>query len=212
MSGEFVTATTRRSRGVLFGSVVLGMTLLTAPMVHADTQDEPAPEVEPLGFGPENVIYLIGDGMGFNQIDVASLYEHGTANYQFHADPDSGEVEHVDGEASQVYQNFPVQAAVATYQDGHTYESEEAWADFDWRLEEPQDSAATATALATGVRTYNAAIGVDPDGTPVPNLTERAQDLDKASGVVSSVPFSHATPGAFVAHNLDRNEIGRAHV
>lgn len=199
-------ATTRRSRSVLFGSVVLGMTLVTAPMVHADTQDDLPPEAEPLGFGPENVIYLVGDGMGFNQVDVASLYEHGTANYQFHADPDTGEVEHVDGEASQVYQNFPVQAAVATYQDGQTYESEEAWADFDWRLEEPPDSAATATALSTGVRTYNAAIGVDPDGTPVRNLTERAQELDKASGVVSSVPFSHATPGAFVAHNLDRND------
>lgn len=182
------------------------MAIATAPMVHADTHDSPPSDIEPLGFGPENVIHLIGDGMGFNQVDTASLYQHGTANYQFRADPETGEIEHLDGEASQVYENFPVQAAMATYQDGHTYDPEAAWESFEWVLETPPDSAATATALATGVRTYNAAIGVDPDGLPVKNLTERAQELDKASGVVTSVPLSHATPGSYVAHNLDRND------
>lgn len=194
-----------RSRRVLFGSAVAAIALGAAPIAHADTAGGMPSEIEPLGFGPDNVIHLIGDGMGFNQVDAASLYQYGTTNYQFQADPDTGEIEHLPGEASQVYENFPVQAAMATYQDGHTYDPDAAWSDFEWVLEDPPDSAATATALATGVRTYNGAIGVDPDGLPVRNLTERAQEVDRASGVVSSVAFSHATPGSYVAHNLHRN-------
>jgi alkaline phosphatase len=37
------------------------------------------------------------------------------------------------------------------------------------------DSAAGATAYASGVRTYNGAIGVDAKGRPVPTLLERAR-------------------------------------
>ncbi|USQ79822.1 hypothetical protein NF556_19900 [Ornithinimicrobium faecis] len=36
--------------------------------------------------GPKNVIYLVGDGMSFNQVDTGSLYGHGTSNYQARVD------------------------------------------------------------------------------------------------------------------------------
>ena len=157
------------------------------------------------GFGPRNVIFLIGDGMGYNQVDTASLYQHGVAYHQAAVDPESGQSIPQPGEATQVYQRFPVQLGMATYQHGHHYDPRRAWGSFGWVLNTPPDSAATATALATGVRTYNAAIGVDVGGMPVRNLTERAQELGKASGVVSSVPFTHATPASFVAHNEHRN-------
>lgn len=178
---------------------------LASPVGAQSTGAAANGEAGPQGFGPKNVIFLIGDGMGYHQIDTASLYEHGVGYSQFAADPATGEVENLPGEATQVYQNFPVQVGAATYQDGNLYDPARAWGDFDWVLNSPPDSAATATALATGVRTYNAAIGVGPEKEPVRNLTERAQELGKASGVVSSVPFSHATPSGFVAHNEHRD-------
>jgi alkaline phosphatase len=162
----------------------------------------PAATVPPAA--PRNVIFLVGDGMGFNQIDAASLYEHGVARHQVAVDPGAGCVRRLPGRSSQVYESFPVRLAAATYQDGHSYEPELAWGSFDWVRTVAADSAATATALATGVRTYNGAVGVDPDGEAVGNVTERARELGKAAGVVTSVPFTHATPAAFVAHDEHR--------
>ncbi|MCP2330729.1 alkaline phosphatase [Actinoalloteichus caeruleus] len=165
-----------------------------------------AEHVAPLGFGPKNVIHLISDGMGYNHVDVASLWEHGTTAHQVRVDPDSGTTEHLPATPAQVYEDWPVQLGMSTYHDGHSYEADRAWAGFDYPSEDFTDSSAAGTALATGVRTYNGAIGLAPDRGPVKNLTERAQELGKASGVVSSVPFSHATPAAYVAHNPDRND------
>ncbi|WP_103501056.1 MULTISPECIES: alkaline phosphatase [unclassified Streptomyces] len=186
------------------GIAATGLALtLAAPVSAADEPDDAG--IDPAAFGPKNVIFLIGDGMGFNQIDTASLYEHGVAYNQVAVDPATGDIERQPGRATQVYQHFPVGVAAATFQDGAYYDPAVEWGSFGGPLRNKPDSAATATALATGVRTYNAAIGVDPDGKPVRNLTERAQELGKASGVVTSVPFTHATPASFVAHNAHRN-------
>src|SRR5690625_3498195 len=59
-----VSVTRNRSGRVLFGSIIAVLALGAAPIAHADTDDQTAGEVEPLGFGPDNVIHLIGDGMG----------------------------------------------------------------------------------------------------------------------------------------------------
>ncbi|MFD1507305.1 alkaline phosphatase [Georgenia yuyongxinii] len=77
------------------------------------------------------------------------------------------------------------------------------------------DSAAGATAFATGVRTYNGAIGVDADGHPVPTLLEHARDLGKATGLVTTAQVTDATPAAFGAHVPDRgdhSEIARQYI
>jgi len=74
------------------------------------------------------------------------------------------------------------------------------------------DSAAAATAFASGVRTYNGAIGVDPDTVPVPNVFELAREKNKSTGLVATSSITHATPAAFVAHTASRqmhNEIAR---
>ena len=68
------------------------------------------------------------------------------------------------------------------------------------------DSAGTATALYTGVKTYVGAIGVDIFEESVETLAETALNSGKSTGVVSSVPFSHATPAAAVAHVNQRNK------
>lgn len=67
------------------------------------------------------------------------------------------------------------------------------------------DSGAAATALATGVRTYNGAIGVGLDSTPVENIIEAAYKQGMATGVVTTSSVTHATPAAFVAHSFHRS-------
>lgn len=67
------------------------------------------------------------------------------------------------------------------------------------------DSAAAGTALATGRKTYNGAIGVDPDANPVTNIRERAEKKGKATGVVSTSAITHATPASFIAHKPKRS-------
>ena len=66
------------------------------------------------------------------------------------------------------------------------------------------DSAGTATALYTGVKTYIGAIGVDIYEDSVETLAEAAQSQGKSAGVVSSVPFNHATPAAAISHVNNR--------
>ena len=68
------------------------------------------------------------------------------------------------------------------------------------------DSAAAGTALATGVKTYNKAIAVDPDGNPVRTILEKAQEAGKSVGLVTTVQLAHATPASFAAHNADRDD------
>jgi len=68
------------------------------------------------------------------------------------------------------------------------------------------DSASAATSMTTGIKTYNAAIGVDVEGKPVPTIAHHAQERGYRVGVVSSVPISHATPAAAYAHNVGRDD------
>jgi alkaline phosphatase len=66
------------------------------------------------------------------------------------------------------------------------------------------DSAAAATAMASGVKTYNGAIGVDSEKRPVPTLVELARAGGLATGVVVTCSVTHATPAAFLAHQDSR--------
>ena len=68
------------------------------------------------------------------------------------------------------------------------------------------DSSAAGTALATGTKIDNNALGQDPDGNPTPNLTEWAHAAGFGTGVATSVGVNHATPASFVAHTPSRND------
>jgi alkaline phosphatase len=66
------------------------------------------------------------------------------------------------------------------------------------------DSAAGATAIASGVKTYNGAIGVDKTGKPVKTILEEAESLGLSTGLVVTSSITHATPACFYAHQKDR--------
>jgi len=62
------------------------------------------------------------------------------------------------------------------------------------------DSAASGTAMASGTKTYNGAIGVDTSQVDIKNISEVVAELGWSTGVVSTSSITHATPASFYAH------------
>jgi alkaline phosphatase len=136
----------------------------------------------------KNIILMISDGCGYNAILATDLYQFGAIK------------------GKQAYQEFPLQSWVSTYSaDGLGYDPAQAWKDFKYVESGATDSAAAATAMATGVKTYNSAIGVDVNRHPLRTIAQQAETTGRSTGVITTVPFSHATPAGFVAHNENRN-------
>ena len=62
------------------------------------------------------------------------------------------------------------------------------------------DSAASATSIASGKRTYNKAIGVNDDKVPLKNIVEYAQEMGMSTGLIATSSITHATPASFATH------------
>jgi len=67
------------------------------------------------------------------------------------------------------------------------------------------DSAAAATALATGYKTVNGAISMLPNGTILTTVLEVAEEQGMSTGIVTTTRVTHATPACFMAHISSRN-------
>ncbi len=193
--------TTGRSRRLIVMSTVAGVALGATPAVAASAETDAVPT-------PKNVIVLISDGGGYNQFDAARLYETGRSYQQVEVTPNAGTATKVPGTKSEVYDDFAVQIAQSHYSAGGraAYEPEKAWGDFSWVASGATDSAAAGTALGTGVKTTNGTLGFAADGTRLLTVGEQALDAGKKVGLVTSVPFNHATPAGFIAHNKSRND------
>ena len=70
--------------------------------------------------------------------------------------------------------------------------------------EDITDSASGATAFASGIKTYNGAVGVADDSTEVKNLVEIVSLQNIKTGVISTSSIQHATPASFYAHAINR--------
>jgi len=157
-----------------------------AKLIIAWLTSQPLPPAPPKPEPPKNVIILISDGMGYNHMDATSYYQYGELGHQ-------------------VYESFPYKFGMSTYEvDDQGYNPQFAWTMPGYVQQGYTDSAAAATAMSTGVKTYNGAIGMGPDRNLLKHLFEYAEEQGKMSGVVSSVQLSHATPAGFVAHNVAR--------
>lgn len=198
------------TRGFLTLSLA-GATALASCLLPAHAADSPVK-------APKNVIYLIGDGMGYNFLDLHNAYHTGKVHYQVETGGDNkakSATELNAPEPAEGFQSWDHLAMQTHWAQGTPYDSQLSWGNFEWNKNNPTDSAAAGTAMATGTKTYNAGVGVDLDENPLENLSQRAKAQGKAAGVVSSVQFSHATPAAFSAHNVSRNnyqEIAREQV
>ncbi|MEP5613383.1 MAG: alkaline phosphatase [Cyclobacteriaceae bacterium] len=67
------------------------------------------------------------------------------------------------------------------------------------------DSAAGATAFASGQKSYNGAIGVNSDTVSIPTIVEIAKKKNVSSGVVATSSITHATPACFYSHVKSRS-------
>ena len=124
--------------------------------------------------GPKYVFFMIGDGMGINQVYGAQNYNQVTG----------------DGPKFINFTQFPVRTMVTTFSSSSLV----------------TDSAAGGTALSTGVKTYNGAIGLDPDHKPITSICVWAHNKGFGTGVATTVGVNHATPAAFYGHADNRNE------
>jgi alkaline phosphatase len=68
------------------------------------------------------------------------------------------------------------------------------------------DSASSATSITTGKKAINGAINVDPDSQQLVPIARELQAQGWSVGVVTSVPFCHATPAAAYANNVSRSD------
>ncbi len=66
------------------------------------------------------------------------------------------------------------------------------------------DSAASATALSSGHKSYNGAIAVDTNKKPVKTMLEIAKEKGMITALVATSQINHATPASFAAHNESR--------
>lgn len=71
------------------------------------------------------------------------------------------------------------------------------------------ESAAGATALATGSKTNNYVLGLDPQGKRLESVLDLAQQRGMATGVISTARITHATPAAFFGHVPHRDQEGK---
>lgn len=122
------------------------------------------------------VFFFIGDGMGVNQVNGTEMYL---------ADKEEGRI----GTRRLLFGSFPVAGMATTFSASNSI----------------TDSSAGGTALATGTKTYNGAIGVDVDKQALRSVAYRAQASGKKVGIATSVSVDHATPAAFYAHQENRN-------
>ncbi len=124
---------------------------------------------------PKNIIMIVGDGMG---------PAYTTAYRYFNDDPTTAEIEQSVIDKHYVGSSSTYPAKVSGY---------------------ITDSAAAATALATGVKTYNDAISVDTNKKPLLTVLEWAKQQGKRTGVVVTSQINHATPASYLSHNENRN-------
>lgn len=94
-----------------------------------------------------------------------------------------------NGEESLSISSMPYKSLVSTY-------SESAFV---------TDSAASATALATGYRTNNGRISMTTSGEDLTTVLEVAEEHDLSTGIVTNTRITHATPACFVAHMNSRS-------
>lgn len=71
------------------------------------------------------------------------------------------------------------------------------------------DSAASATAMGTGIKTRNGYVGRDPQARDVENIFSLVKKTGRRTGIVTDVSISHATPAGFAAHADHRTQTNR---
>lgn len=131
--------------------------------------------------GVRNVIIIVADGMGFQQVALLNAYAKYAPNSIYRARGRRTALEAM------------TEAGVA----GFIYhEAADVLV---------TDSAASATQFSSGKWSGSEMLGVDRNGNPTVTILEKAEQLGKSTGLVSDTRVTHATPAAFAAHQPHRS-------
>ncbi len=129
---------------------------------------------------PKNIILVIGDGMGPQQIGLLLSYAKQAPNSVLADKSVSFERMLAEGADLGISTTFPHRALVV-------------------------DSAASASQLASGKLSGSEMIGLNHQGYSVPSLLEQAKTKGKSLGLISDTRLTHATPASFAAHQAHRS-------
>jgi alkaline phosphatase len=127
----------------------------------------------------KNLIVLIGDGMGPAQVTLGRLYAQKYLGM------------------NKLYLDDYLIGMNSTYAGDSSYKGQSGIV---------TDSAASATAFGSGIKTYNGAISVTNEevAKPVASVLEAAEWAGKATGLISTARITHATPAAYASHVRQR--------
>lgn len=131
----------------------------------------------------KNIIYVIVDGMGYEHVKASRIY---------------------NGQQPLSYEQFPCKTSVTTCSIAGADKSGHCLAHTD----DVTDSAAAATAIATGAKVKNGAISrkLPAEEADVQTILEIAKSQGKSTGIIATKLFTDATPAAFASHANDRDE------
>lgn len=187
---NFATRSLTFSAALLLSACATAGTTSTGMSSSTFTADNPVLAAriayQPVKTPAKNVILFIGDGMGVSTVTAARIFEGQQLGKQ--------------GEEHQLsWESFPHTALSKTYNTN----------------QQVPDSAGTATAMYTGVKTSAGVLGVGPDvargdcaatdAGALPSFWDAASDAGMRLGLVSSARITHATPAAAYAHSSERN-------
>ncbi|PHV70812.1 alkaline phosphatase [Sporanaerobium hydrogeniformans] len=128
---------------------------------------------------PKYIFTFIGDGMSYVQLNAAQVYQSAMKSSNIEL-------------SKLAITQFPVVGS-ATTQDSTSF---------------CPDSASTATAISSGIKTHSGVIGLGIDKKTAPeSITEKLKEEGYKIGIVSSVSIDHATPAAFYAHVASRKSM-----
>lgn len=150
--------------------------ILAVALAIALAASAPAAELTP---GVRNIILMIGDGMGPQEVNLLMLYARYAATSQVPDRTAAIERLYNAGDVG-VVRTEPHGAMVV-------------------------DSAAAATQLATGQYAGSEMIGLNFRGDRAETIVEVAHRIGKSAGLVTNTRITHATPAGFAAHQINRN-------
>ena len=181
--------------GLLLALTISGTALAAEPAAHQTSNPyyvsglatlEKALALQPNTGKAKNVILFIGDGMGISTVTAARIFAGQQAGH--------------DGASNSLaFEALPYLALSKTYSHDSLV----------------TDSAPSASAMLTGVKTKNGTIGVDGSvrlddcnslkTSKVMNLAELAKIAGRSTGAITTTRITHATPASTYAHTPYRD-------
>jgi alkaline phosphatase len=160
---------------------------------------------------PRNVILLIGDGMGYEHVKAASIYLYGQQgrlsfeSLPYQANVVTDPIQKPPTTLPAFLEAFSGYAA-APPASGPSTQPATRPTTRPWK-KQPTDSAAAATAMATGRKVYNNVLSLELPGSgePLKTILEIAKERGKATALLTTTFLGHATPAAFASHCEHRN-------